>query len=194
MELLAKFSCRVWLFVLVHNLLKLTFFLRLCFIICLKYKLRHCVFKNAKELRKNYTKFMILGSYFCRWQSNLYLKKSLRSCPYFVFLWLFHGLIFGPTGHSSLYNVHGGHPPLIVLDTSFSMAIIFIFSIYFPFRYDIPHEEKKNKTKPHIFQMYVSNVLELFCDPKEIFSVAICYLVLFLKWMSISPLLTSPFT
>lgn len=33
--------------------------------------------------------------------------------------------------------------------------------------------------------MYISNALELFCDPKEIFSVAICYVILFLKWMSV---------
>ena len=45
---------------------------------------------------------------------------------------------------------------------------------------DYLHEKRKP-----IFQLYISNVLELFCDPKETFTVAICYLVLFLKRMRV---------
>lgn len=56
---------------------------------------------------------------------------TLNSCSDFVFLQDFHGLNFSHCGHSSLCNTQGEHLPLIVLDTSFSMAIMFLCPTYF---------------------------------------------------------------
>lgn len=44
-----EYEDSIWIFVLVYSLLKVTFLLRLCFIICLRYQLRHCVLKKPKN-------------------------------------------------------------------------------------------------------------------------------------------------